>query len=58
MKEYDVTLFEVVKHTARVSPADKSSAYEKAYEVIANGPNDGYDTEAEGFTGDWMLEEV
>ena len=58
MKEYEVKLYETVIHTTVVEAETEDEAYEKAYEVIANGPDDGYDTEAEGFTGYYLVEEV
>lgn len=57
MKEYEVKLYETVIHTTVVEAENEDEAYAKAYEVIANGPQDGYDTEAEGFTGDYLVEE-
>ena len=58
MKEYEVKLYETVIHTTVVEAENEDEAYAKAYEVIANGPQDGYDTEAEGFTGDYLVEEL
>ena len=56
-KEWIVKIYETVIHSTVVEAANEDEAYDKAYEVIANGPSDGYDTEAEGFTGDWSAEE-
>lgn len=57
-KEYEVKMYETVFHTTIVTAKDKEDAYNKAYEVIANGPSDGYDTEADGFTGDVQVTEL
>lgn len=57
MKEYRVKIYETVVHSTIVEAKDESEAYDKAYEVIANGEDSGYDTEAEGFTGDYEVEE-
>jgi hypothetical protein len=58
MREYEVSIYETVIHTAVVEAANEEEAYSKAYEIIANGPDDGYDTEAEGFTGAYVIEDL
>jgi hypothetical protein len=50
---WEFRIYETVFHTATVEASSRDEAYEKGYEIITNGPSDGYDTEAEGFTGDW-----
>jgi hypothetical protein len=57
MKEWNVKIYETVIHSTIVEAANADEAYAKAYEIIANGPNSEYDTEAEGFTGDWSADE-
>lgn len=57
MKEWEVKIYETVIHTTIVEADSMEDARDKAFEVIANGPADGYDTEAEGFTGDWSATE-
>jgi len=51
VNEYEVKIYETVVHTTTVEANDEYEAYTKAYETIMNGPDNGYDTEAEGFTG-------
>lgn len=58
MKEYEVKLYETVIHRTFVNADSEDDAYDKAYEVIANGQQDQYTTEADSFTGDWSAEEV
>jgi len=57
-KQWEVLLFETVRHSTTVEADTRDEAYEKAYEIITNGQQDEYDTEAEGFTGDWTAYEV
>jgi hypothetical protein len=52
-KEWEVIIFETVRHSTTVEAETRDEAYEKAYEIITNGQQDEYDTEAEGYTGDW-----
>jgi hypothetical protein len=58
MKEYEVSIYETVIHTTVVKAANEDDALAKAYEKIANGPDTEYDTEAEGFTGYHVIEEI
>jgi len=58
MKQYEVMLFETVRHCTTVEASNKEEAYNKAYEIITNGTQDEYYTEAEGFTGDWTAYEL
>ena len=52
-KEWEVIIFETVRHSTTVVAETRDEAYALAYEIIANGPDSEYETEAEGFTGDW-----
>jgi hypothetical protein len=56
--EYEVEICETVIHSTTVEADNKKDAYNKAYEIIANGPDDGYETVADGFTGDVSIKEV
>lgn len=58
MQEYEVKIYETVSHTTIVSAENEEEAYTKAYEVIGNGQDNEYTTEAEGFTGDVSIEEL
>lgn len=58
MKEYEVIIFETVRHSTTVEATSRDEAYNKAYEVITNGQETEYVTEAEGFTGDWDAYEL
>lgn len=57
MKEWEVKIYETVIHSTIVEAANEEEARDKAFEIIANGPDSEYDTEAEGFTGDWSATE-
>lgn len=50
---YDVVIYETVMHRVTVDARDRNHAYEVAYEIITNGPASEYETESDGFTGDW-----
>lgn len=58
MKQYEVIIYENVRHVTTVEAPSKEEAYNKAWEVIANGEETQYYTEAEGFTGDWVAYEL
>jgi hypothetical protein len=58
MKQYEVSVYETVIHTTVVEAANEDDALSKAYEKISNGPDTEYDTEAEGFTGHHVIEEL
>ena len=58
MKQYEVIIFETVRHSTTVEANSRDEAYNKAYEVITNGQTTEYETEAEGFTGDWDAYEL
>lgn len=57
-KEWEVVIYETVKHTTTVGAETEEEAYEKARKVISSGYKLGYETEAEGFTGYWEAEEL
>ena len=58
MKQWEVIIFETVRHSTTVEADTRDEAYNKAYNVIANEPSDMYETEAEGYTGDWDAYEL
>jgi hypothetical protein len=57
-KEWEVTIYETVKHTTTVGAETEEEAYETAHKVISSGYKLAYETEAEGFTGYWEAEEL
>jgi hypothetical protein len=57
-KQWEVIIFETVRHSTTVEASTRDEAYEQAYKVISNGYNDTYETEAEGYTGDWDAYEL
>jgi hypothetical protein len=58
MPTFAVKIYETVIHMVDVEAADSSDAYNKAYEIVTNGQQDEYDTEAEGFTGDYSVVQI
>lgn len=58
MKEYDVSIYEVIVHTARVTADDEDGAYSAAYNIITGEVDGEYDTESDGFTGRYYINEV
>jgi hypothetical protein len=57
-KQWEVIIFETVRHSTTVEAKTSEEAYDKAYKVISDGQQHEYDTEAEGYTGDWDAYEV
>tara|TARA_B110000503_G_scaffold96929_1_gene145661 strand:- start:402 stop:581 length:180 start_codon:yes stop_codon:yes gene_type:complete len=57
-KQWEVIIFETVRHSTTVEADNRDEAYDKAYKVISEGYNDTYETEAEGYTGDWDAYEL
>jgi hypothetical protein len=58
MATYEVTIYETVYHTVEVEANNRDEAYEKGWQIIANGADGTYETEADGFTGDYRVEEI
>jgi hypothetical protein len=58
MAKYEVRIYENIYHTVEVEADSRDEAYDKAREIISNGNDGDYETEAEGFTGDYSIEEV
>lgn len=56
--EYEVVIYETISHRVEVTADNKDDAYNKAYEIIGNGPDDEYDTESDGFTGQFYINEL
>jgi hypothetical protein len=57
-KEFEVTIWENISHTVIVECESQDDAYEKAYEIITGVVLGDYDTDSDGFTGQWEIEEV
>jgi hypothetical protein len=55
MPKYTVRIWETVFHTAQVEADNDDEAYEKGWDVIANGAGE-YDTESDGFTGYFVID--
>lgn len=58
MPEYNAKVYELVSHSLVVEANDEEDAWEKAHAILSEGNKDNYDTEYEGFTGDYVIEEV
>jgi hypothetical protein len=48
MAKFEVRVLETLEHTVEVEASTSKEAKEKAYEIIMNGPDTGYDTESLG----------
>jgi DpnD/PcfM-like protein len=48
MAKYEVIITETLEHTVEVEANSLEEAKEKAYEIVMNGPDTGYDTESLG----------
>ena len=57
-KQWEVIIFETVRHSTTVEADNRDEAYTKARKVIGDGQQDEYETEAEGHTGDWDAYEL
>lgn len=57
MKTWQVSYAEKVWHTTQVEANTKEEALTKAYNIITDGEPGEYDTEADGFLGDYNIEE-
>ena len=58
MKEYEVTIYETVFHTAQVTAENEDDAYDAAHKIITGQIKGEYDTESDGFTGLYYVNEV
>jgi galactitol-specific phosphotransferase system IIB component len=58
MPKFEVRIYETVYHTVEVEAVDKAEAHQKGYDIIAGNVAGEYDTEAEGFTGSYSIEEL
>ncbi len=57
-KQWELIIFETVRHSTTVEAGSREEAYDKAYKVISDGFDFEYETEAEGYTGDWDAYEL
>jgi hypothetical protein len=48
MAKFEVRVLETLEHTVEVEASTSKEAKEKAYEIVMNGPDTGYDTESIG----------
>jgi hypothetical protein len=55
MAKYEVIITETLEHTVEVEANSLKEAKEKAYEIVMNGPDTGYDTESLGTQSDTIL---
>jgi hypothetical protein len=58
MKEYEVTLYELIYHTAQVTAENEDAAYDAAWKIMTGDVKGEYDTDSEGFTGRYYVNEV
>jgi len=58
MANYEVRIYETVYHTVEVEADNKDDAYTQAWSAIIDGPFDEYETNSDGFTGRFSIEEV
>jgi hypothetical protein len=56
--KYQVKIYEIVSHTVEVEADSSDSAYEVAYDTIGSGNKELYDTEAQGYTGEYDVYEI
>jgi hypothetical protein len=55
MAKYQVRVLETLEHTVEVEASTWEEAKNKAYEIVMNGPDTGYDTESLGTQSDTIL---
>lgn len=56
--EYEVVIYETISHRAQVTADNKDDAYDLAYKIITGEVKEEYDTEPEGFTGQYYINEL
>ena len=55
MTTYEVTIFELVSHTTQVEADNEDDAYDNAHKIITGEIKGEYETEPEGFTGNYYI---
>lgn len=58
MKEWEVTIFETVRHMTTVEADNEDDAYEAAHKVITGEVKGEYDSESDGFTGNYYIDQL
>jgi hypothetical protein len=56
--DYDVVIYELISHKARVTADNEDDAYDAAHQIITGEVEGEYDTEPEGFTGQYYINGV
>lgn len=55
---YEVKIYEVVSHTVEVEAKSPDDAYNVAYDIISEGDESLFRTEAQGYTGEFDVYEI
>jgi hypothetical protein len=55
MSNYAVTIYELIYHTVEVSATDEDEAYDAAHRIVTGEIKGEYETESEGFTGNYYI---
>ena len=58
MGKFEVRIYETVYHDVEVEAVDKDEAYEKAHKIVTGEVKGDYETESDGFTGNYYIDEV
>lgn len=56
MSEYTVRIYETVFHTVMVEADNEDDAYDKAHKVVTGEVKGEYETDSDGFTGNYYID--
>lgn len=55
MNTYEIQIDERISHCVEVEAENEEEALLKGYEIIMNGPDDGYDSESKGVSASYVI---
>ena len=58
MPKFEVRIYETVYHDVEVEAIDEDAAYDHAHKIVTGEVKGEYETESNGFTGNYYIEEV
>lgn len=56
--EYEVVIYETISHRVEVTADNEDDAYDAAIKVITGEVKEEYNTEPEGFTGHYYINQL
>ena len=58
MAKYEVRIYETIYHDVDVEAENKDDAYDIAHKIITGETKGDYETESDGFTGNYCISEA